>query len=543
MSDEPQPMSPEEIDALFASLREQQSGPEPPDAAHVDAAGSATGTEAASAGATAADGAGDADGSVAPGSAAEEDEVLVAEDEVPVDSRQEAGGPLEQDDIDALLGELGVSGSGDEEAGSASATDATAASSPSAGTVDAGADRAVEAVEAVEADEADEADGADGAVGAEATAPPGGGTDGAGQQSGTVDQDDIDALLSEMGIGDDAAASTVESSSSAKGGGARERSQQLSKEDLQRLIDKHGNASDDGTEQSITEDDIDDLVAQMSSASGVPDQKHITEVLKNRESDIDALLEDVESGVEAMDAVAASQGGIRGTAVSADGMPMVPMGTVSGEELKGTRYLLVSAVCLLAMCAVTLGFIVSAINGLTQELEHKREASVRATDDFAEDLERARDYLASQDAADRRKGVRLLDEDMRRLYPEHEDAILLVLARHFHGRNEHAEAKGYYRQVLRGGGLLDEPQVYLDYGRTLVRVDDLRGARRVLMHLLANEDYYTDPELYANGLSSEEEQRHRRIVRQAYLLLGRVDLVRGGESEMVAGVAAGETER
>ncbi|HEX3133565.1 MAG TPA: hypothetical protein VHX44_08270 [Planctomycetota bacterium] len=231
----------------------------------------------------------------------------------------------------------------------------------------------------------------------------------ADQASGPLGQDDIDRLLSELGantatkagpgkprseqpsVPTTAVAEAARSqrpgttSSNVSGatvaaplaeipGGPNAPTLALSAEDLDALVDRQvGVQSDHQEAPMIDQSDIDALVKQLANATGAPDTKKISDALAKHEGEIDKLLEQAGDAKVTLDA-------IPGSAIQGSGNPNAKLSgsatfgvpVMAPAELKGTRWLLAAAVLFLAMCATTLGMVVNAINGLSQELKTQR---------------------------------------------------------------------------------------------------------------------------------------------------------------------------
>jgi hypothetical protein len=274
----------------------------------------------------------------------------------------------------------------------------------------------------------------------------------------------------------------------------------------------------------------------MSEATGAPDSENLDEIMAARESDIEALLDQAASGLQAEDAVA-EVSAFEQRAPTMAGATAVPVGGMAPEELRGTRFLLVAAVFLLAMCTVTMVLVVTAINRLSSELERGRTAQVESTDDYSQDLKVALELLEHEDDFEVAKGEKFMQR-LRRTYPDQEIEITLLLARHLAGRGAHDVAVREFATVSdREGRVVDDPTFYLDYAESFAALGRRDDARRTVLILLANEQRYLAPPDPEDPLGEEISIRNQSAVRRAYLLLGRIDLaeIDAGDLAMNAG--------
>ena len=313
--------------------------------------------------------------------------------------------------------------------------------------------------------------------------------------------DGIDDLLAQM----DAAADSKSDSKAESSLPISPASETLTKEVLEELVEKHTGETTSRCRGLHRPDRHRRTRSPDVASHGAPDERVVTEILAKKESDIDALLNDVDQDIQMMDAVSDSVLGGQTTHAG----PMMPVaidpGAIGGEELRGTRYLLVTSVCLLAMCAVTLGFVVSAINTLSQELRDRNKEEETVTDQYQQDMDTPTNLLAKEDETSQLRGVQFLENiknDPR--HSEHIERTTLRLARYYAMNRQHAQAVEEFDEVFQASrGLLDDPSVYLDYAKSLRAVEDLPAAREVVIALLANEDYYTDPEIYVGDLGED----------------------------------------
>jgi flagellar motor switch protein FliM len=444
-------------------------------------------------------------------------------------------GPLSQDDIDALLNSMGAA-----EPAPAPAP-APAATGP------------------LSQDDIDALLNSMGAAESAAAPAP------AAALTGPLSQDDIDALLNSMGVDDGAAAATaapvptdraltqdeidalvastagsdtVENAPVATGaiasadteadddaGHGVATSTGIGLDTLENLLEKHAGAfAKSETEAVISQEDIDALVRQMGQSPGAsPATGENAPHTSAFETDMASLLSQAQAEVQATDPLILSQR-------STPAPMLVPVGAMAPEELRGTRMMLAAAVLLLAMCTVTMAFVVSSMNGLKAELRRGNDATLAPGDDTVRDIEVARTLLASSDDAERTKGELFIDR-LRSRHPDRELELTLLLAEHHRRRNALARAvREYANAAAVQPALADDPTLYLSWARCHETLGAWGEARRVIMTMLANEDRYLA--LASGGFQRDRQEldRNRRTLREGFLLLGRVDgaLVAGG---------------
>lgn len=544
MAEEPRAMTQEEIDALFASLSGSQptvpkvtpqQAPSPADTPVDDSP--AEQTVSSTAGETQESSSGTQDQSEQPSDPAadmgqDDIDALVAqmqgEDadanasasdaaQSSVSAAPVADGSLGQDDIDALLAEMGGGDDG-------------APAGDTGGDAGLGQDDIDALLAELNNDDEAESDAekgadteqdADSAVSGSATSVSGGDGDGA------LGQDDIDALLAEMAGGDVAPVSDSISRSGSESQSSKQPVTQravtdLSQEEIDSLVSKHSNDRDD-SEALIDQDDIDLLVRQMSEATGSSESEHLTAMVNRRESDIEALLNEAAEHGDMDDAV--SDLGPFDRHSPHEPSQMAPMGAMTPEELRGTRFLLSAAVFLLAMCTVAMVFVVSSITRLSSDLRDSRDTVVAPTDDYREDVRIAVEMMADPDPTDAQKGVKLL-ERVRRRYRDidKEIEVSMLLAQHHYDRGHYEKAHQEFRQVAnRQGGLHPDPRFYLQWASSLDALGQSQRARQTVGILLANEGFFMRDE-QGEPLAQEIQEQRQRLLREAHLLLGRLDL-------------------
>ncbi len=384
---------------------------------------------------------------------------------------------------------------------------------------------------------------------------------GSDEKSGPLGQDDIDRLLADLGAKTNVKAATAKGRSEAPSvpttavaeaarsqrpgttssnasdatliapldampGGPNAPTLALSPEDLDALVDRQvGVTSEHGEAPMIDQGDIDALVKQLANATGAPDTKRISDALAKHEGEIDKLLEQAGDAKVTMDSIplSAVQAGASTTNLRTLGAGTLTMPVMAPAELKGARWLLAAAVLFLAMCSITLGMVVNAINGLSDELKTQREATIAPSNHFADDYKAAVAQLNAPDAGDVAKGVLFMSR-LKVRHPGHEGEIALALGRHFRAKGSFRQAADEFSALSETGyGLFDDPRIFLDYASCLTELGDLPSATRQVYRLLANEDSYLSPR-DRNGLTrpADEVTRNQQAVQDAYLTLGRM---------------------
>lgn len=505
MSDEPRAMTQDEIDALFASI--SGSAPAVPKAQRTESIPHPETPPAAAA---------EAPAQPAPESAAPSPDTTSASktERSPVSQATPAAeaaddGPMGQDAIDAMLAEMEGN---DSPAPAAAATPppSTAAAKPASGAAGLGQDDIDALLAEMNGD--DEKSAGEGPLG----------------------QDDIDSLLAEL----DGSVAPVSESVSRSGETSRlsetkRVNSDLSQEEIDNIAARHDGDSQEDSEALIDQNDIDALVRQMSEATSAPNKDRITEILNRRENDIEALLNEAAKSVQTEDAVSEL---VSYDAASSPSMGWAPPSdAMAPEELRGSRFMLAAAVFLLAMCTAAMVFVVFSVNRLSGELAANREAVITPTDDFNEDLRIAREILADADPVTAEKGVQLLKRVRRR----HRDVsreieVTLLLARHFLAQGNAKNAVTEYATVAeRHGTLVDDPNFYLEWASAHDALRETDEARRVVGILLANEHRYLRGR-DGSPLDEETYRRNQRVLRQGYLLLGRLDMRSAGDDSLAS---------
>ncbi len=545
MSDDPKPLSQEEIDSMFAGLSEDDASAADNESVEEDVSEGPLGQ-------------GDIDSLVAAMGAGDEEPAPEPEESAP---EPESEGPLGQGDIDSLVAAMG----GGDDSAEEPASEPEVPDGP-LGQDDIDsllASMGTETDPEPVVDPAPEADGPLGqddidsllaSMGAETDPEPIADPDATlvadppNDDASSLDQEGIDALIAGMGTEDpepvseedadplgqedidDLIASMIEAGNEEQDPGSRvHKTGKLSTEQIRDIVSKQEETGetdkDGGVESMISQGDIDALMQQMSEASSVGETDEIDALLKEKNTQIDDLLNQAVQG-EAGDAVEASM------LTMAESMPqmsqqMVAAGSVMApEELRGTRYMLWAALLLLSLCTATMVIVASSINKLTGELNQHRVEDNKPQEDFDSDIEYSMKLLESESEDDTLKGMRYF-ERLKSSYkdnPDKMERIHRILATYYRKHNAWEKA----RQELSGiydprGKMLDDPSFYVDYGDTLYRLDRMRDAEVIIYKLLANESYYTAV-VDGQGATRKKEalQTNGLTIKRAYLLLGRM---------------------
>ena len=298
----------------------------------------------------------------------------------------------------------------------------------------------------------------------------------------------------------------------------------LSPDDLDALVARQvGFTSDHGEAPMIDQGDIDALVKQLANATSAPDTKHISDALAKHEGEIDKLLATSADPKITLDAVDIGQivGKTRTTSVVTAAGIAVPV--MAPSELKGTRWLLMAAVLLLATCAGSLALVMGAINGLAHELKSHHQAQLTPSDSFGDDLKAAQAKLADPDEVEVAKSE-LFMQRLKQRHPSHEAEIALVLAHHFRARGAFRQAAEEYALLADGAnGPSDDPRLHLDYAEMLAAQHDAASAIKQVYLVLANEALYLgDHDHRGVARPADELARNHQTMQDAYLALGRL---------------------
>lgn len=199
------------------------------------------------------------------------------------------------------------------------------------------------------------------------------------------------------------------------------------------------------------------------------------------------------------------------------------MAHLPASAFRGTRWLLAAAVLLLAMCAGILAMVVGAVRGLSLELRQERVAQLAPSDDYHDDFRAAQGKLASPDEQESAKGVLFLERLQKRYPDHERDIALLLARHHRANGALARAAREYAVVAEGSAGPLDDPRIYLEFAECLFQQQDEASATRQVYTLLANESFYRserDPNGLARA--GDELARNRQAVQDAYLALGRM---------------------
>lgn len=286
----------------------------------------------------------------------------------------------------------------------------------------------------------------------------------------------------------------------------------LSQDDLDSLVAKHGAGapSTASSEAPISQEDIDSLVNQLSSATGTQTGGKAAAGTGKTAA----------AGGEAASRTTAISAGAAGAA----GVVMLPgVPVMAPAELRGTRWLLVAAVALLAVCALVLVVLTTAIRGLSRELRKDIVVTAPVGEDFTADLKTALGFLRSPDEAEAAKGAMFLVQ-LKERFPNREIELALTLARHYRAHGNQRKAASEYAAIVdRSPGRLGDPGIYLEYADSLYQLDEIDTATRQVYRLLAREqDHRAELDERGRPRAGDEVARDRLAVQQAYLMLGRL---------------------
>lgn len=316
----------------------------------------------------------------------------------------------------------------------------------------------------------------------------------------------------------------------------------LTKADLDSLVAKHSappTAAVGDKEVMLSQEDIDALVQQLSKSTGTNEQ--MTEILKKHGTTIDVLMQREADTARLAKANAATDATLIDPFAGRQAMLAAgQMAMMAPTELRSTRWLLGAAVVFLALCAVMLTSMISAISGLSAALREDRLSATVATtpgdESYSSDFDAAFNYLQSDDEVEAAKGAEFLQK-LKRKYPDHQVDLSLTLARYYRSHAAHGKAAVEYSEVVDRGASRGDPQIYIDYATSLIEVRDHQTALKVVYTLLANEqDYFA-----GEHKSPEDLAKARAVVQQGYLLLGKLLGDGSAESATVMHSAAEET--
>lgn len=467
-------------------------------------------------------------------------------------SASSSGGHLSQESIDNLLSELDVApGSSSEVTASAApAKPATAAARAPAQAAPAAPPAAPAAPPA-------------------APAPAAGST--GDKPEGPLSQDDIDALLAQLGAPSTSiqagkaaskpGATTVDAAPPPSGevpsrrkvppapepvvsaSRAADATQALSPEEIDRIVAKQatGDAPSD-SEAEIAQSDIDALVKQLAQATGAPEAQEVADAIVGKAADIDRMQEEASQPSPELTRDAVDVNSVLGRTASTTSVHAMPgslaVATVATVEWRAAKWLLAAAVLLLGLCSGALIVLTASVGSLTGELRAARAVEQPAADGYAERLRLALAKLEERDEAERARGVRWM-EDLKRQHPERGADIAIALARHFRSRQAWRRASEEFGAAIEAGGSADDPRVLLEQADCLARIDDLGGAIRTVYSLLAGESRWL-AERDAAGRANPHLERNRQAVADAYLVLGRLLSRRQGDALAVTAAKPAE---
>ena len=206
-------------------------------------------------------------------------------------------------------------------------------------------------------------------------------------------------------------------------------------------------------------------------------------------------------------------------------------------ELRGARWLLIAAVALLAICAVAMGAVVQTVSRLAHELTHTDTIEPIDADQFAVALTAARSQLSSHDAFEAAQGVERIRQ-LRDRFPNRVVELTLELARYWRSHGSHRKAADEYATIIeRIAAQPNDPRLLLESADSLAQLGDNDDAVRLVYVLLAHErSYLASNDHLGHPRPTDEIQRDRLAVQQAYLLLG--ELLSRPETPHPAPVAA-----
>ncbi len=351
-------------------------------------------------------------------------------------------------------------------------------------------------------------------------------------KEGPLSQDDIDVLLRQLnGPEPEASAPAANGSPTPIG---------LTQDALADLVKKHEAGAETEAPVMIDQSDIDALLNQLAAAGadGADAQPALQQALASKEAEIKAAQAGAPAPDQTLDAVDASKvlasaaPTLIGANATTSSMVAAPAATqvvfqgqvpwVTPRELRGARWLLAAAVVMLAAAAATMAMTVGSLRSLVQEVRTARESQLAPTDSYADDLGAALGRLGDHDDLEVAKAERFL-MDLKKRHPTHVDEISLALARHFRARGDHRAAAREYAALGDSGSIVDDPRILIEHADSLDRVGDRAGALRQLYSLLAAEGAYTG-EKDRRGMPRTAVARAvgQDAVAEAWLMIGRL---------------------
>jgi hypothetical protein len=297
----------------------------------------------------------------------------------------------------------------------------------------------------------------------------------------------------------------------------------LSSDDLDALVNKHTAGDTETGVDMIDQGDIDALVKQLAAATEEPEPDKISDALAKHGETIDKLLEKSVDPHLTQDAVEMPKTPTSGASSITQMRPATVVAQLPPIDMRGTRWLLAAAVILLAACAAILTMVVGAVGGLSRELRQERIAQLTPSDDFHDDFSAARAKLASPDEAETAKGVLFLERLQKRYPEHEADIALVLARYHRSIGAIARAVHDYALVVESTTRPLDDPRIYLEYAECLFQQQDEVGATKQVYVVLANEALYRAERDHRGVLRpNEERERNRRAVQDAYLALGRM---------------------
>lgn len=374
-----------------------------------------------------------------------------------------------------------------------------------------------------------------------------------------VDQDDIDALLSEIATVAEGGDAKLDLHQTKRIDAVLEQMQAptdkggptlgLSTEDLEDLVAKHTPGPDQpvSNETMISQTDIDDLVAQLTAVVGGTGPIARSEQGSSAARAAATVKQPALPGALTASRPAAATTAPRPantgrpapaaaarTAPTTAAAPMVAMdamptfvgggaaaiGVLAPVEVRGARWLLIAAVLLLAICATGMGLMVRTLSGLSALLTIHETEELQDADRFALALTAARNQLGSADPIESAIGVEALRK-LRNDHPSRHDDLTLELARHWRSNGAPLKAAAEYALVSDRAARGGDPRIVLEYAETLIATGAREDAARQLYALLAREQGWLSREdSLGHPKSAEDHARDREAVQRAHLLLG-----------------------
>jgi len=217
----------------------------------------------------------------------------------------------------------------------------------------------------------------------------------------------------------------------------------------------------------------------------------------------------------------AERGRVLAGAATMAGGGAAAIGVLAPSEVRGARWLLVAAVLLLAICAIGMGAMVKTLSSLAGQLS-RTDPAISGLDGerFALALTAARNQLGSKDPIDVAVGVQAVNR-LQRDHPNRAQELTLELARHWRAQGAHRKAADQYAGIvdtaLNGG----DPRILLEYTKSLTALGENEQAISLLYGLLAHEQALLGREdALGHPKVAQDLARDQAAVQQAYLQLG-----------------------